>query len=109
MDEFLKQKGIPQDEKKKIIEQYFAGADYQTLEQEKERYITEIVSGIGNPERVTTCALKASLDYQGIKFEIDENGFSSSQVKIRAGLGFFSGLKTAYSFGERSMIFGKNG
>lgn len=76
----------------------------QCLENQREIYVNRIVNKIGNPERVTTCTLKASLDYQGVKFEIDENGFSSKQVTISGG--FFSGCRTAYSFDDNSMRFG---
>jgi len=96
MENLLIKNGLSTEEAR-MQARYFVTHDPQENPKEKrEKYVSEMVSAIGNPERVTTCTLIASLEYPKAKIQLKDGILCSGGFKMYRG--FIRDAATVYSF-----------
>lgn len=96
MEDMLIKSGVSA-EKARMQVQSFCSDDRQENPTERRRkYVSEMISNIGNPERVTACTLNASLQYPKAKIRIRDGMFCSAGLQMYRG--FMNGAATVYSF-----------
>jgi hypothetical protein len=88
--------GVSPEKARMRVRSFYFGDRQENPTERREKYVSEIASNIGNPERVTTCKLKASLEYPKAKIQIKDGSFCSAGLRMYRG--FASDAATVYSF-----------
>jgi len=71
-------------------------ASQKSRKEKREEYVNDRIRDIGNPERVTTCTLRASLEYPKAKIQLKDGIFVSAGLRMYRG--YIREAETVYSF-----------
>jgi len=96
MENMLIKSGISAEKARIQAQPLYADDRQENPTERREKYLSEIVSSIGNPKRVTTCTLNTSLEYPKAKIQIKDGIFCSAEIRMYRG--FISDAATVYSF-----------